>query len=205
MNKKVLELIVKSVVAGMVNKYGVEDLDSATSLLEFGIDDRRVARLKKQLWLALSGAAEPEPKKFLGELKITSASSIAAVAAQLPVAYRESVPAASRPKGALKFDGLGKGAVEVTVCTSLAQYSRKYSVVQIKPQMKLKDLGLDQAGMAQAKVGIYRSVAGAKPSIGLNEYISSPGIRSAPTVGDLVNASVQAFSLSGDETPKQRG
>jgi hypothetical protein len=203
MKKKESELIIKAVLAGVADKYAIHDIDSGKQLRNFGIDNAQTKQIKERLLQALSGEeSAPDPERFHAALKIMPTSTVAEVAAQLSNAYMESQPAKEVTSKPFEFKGLGKGDVEIAVRTELAQHSKKYSVLQIKPEMDLNDLGLDRAGIAKATTGIYKAFSNPNKRIKSSYSALIFPAKKSSKVEDLVQ---WTMSLSGDDTTPPRG
>lgn len=105
--------------------------------------------------------------------------------------------------------------VSPLVHSVLAQSSRRHSVVQIRPELKLKDLGLDSAEIANVKTKLYRTVAG-RNDAKLPTFLKELRITPNSTVRDVTNSFARtplasgillptAASLPGGDTTQTKG
>lgn len=97
----------------------------------------------------------------------------------------------------------------------LAQSSRRHSVVQIRPELKLKDLGLDSAEIANVKTRLFRTVAG-RNDAKLPMFLKALRITPNSTVREVTTSFARtplvsgillpaAASLPGDDTTETKG
>jgi hypothetical protein len=203
MKKRESEIIVKTVLAGMNRHFAVGDIRATNQLRAIGVDDRQITKFKKRLLLALSGELKPNAKRFSAALKITPKSKVADVAAQLTKAYKESLPADTGPNDLPKFKDVGKGVADIAVRTALAQNS-KHPAWRITPEMELRELGLDDAGMKKVTASIYKAFSGSKTRIKPADFIRAIPTSESRKVEDLVRSSAVTFSLSGDPLTRPR-
>ncbi len=92
----------------------------------------------------------------------------------------------------------------------LGQVSKRYSVMLIRPDLKLRDLGLDSTEITDLKTRLYRTVAG-KDLSQFKQFADSMSISPNSTVRQVVDRFAKApvvsriVLMAGDETTTVKG
>src|SRR5579859_5861965 len=108
-----------------------------------------------------------------------------------------------------KMQKKGKGKrerdLQPLVKSVLGQVSKRYSVLLIRPDLKLRDLGLESTQIVDLKTKLYRTVAG-KDVSQFKQFADALSINPNSTVRQVVDKFAKAtlpsrsMSLAGDDT-----
>lgn len=196
-----LELVVQAVIAELFDKYSITDIKPQKKLEALGVKGPDLEKFKKRLYKAVSKKGDPPFREFAQKLSIGPSSSVTQVAKKLSQANERYLTVEFSEGGKRK----SRAQVRAAVHTSIAQASKDYSIMEIAPSKKLRDLGLRQSDLRKVNTRIYRTLYRAdekRPP--LTEFSKGSRI----TLSSRVNAIVGKvkykrcainFGLAGDE------
>jgi hypothetical protein len=195
MTKLSVEELVRAAVARTARSYSPQQIKSHATLRDLGYSDVAVMDLQTRLAKATSSGGRPS-LIFSGDSAITADSTVSAVIDTVNHSL-------GRPTHAQGVDARSaesrRQQVRAAVIASLSESSSTHDFSQIDEAMTVGELGLDDATIAEAKVDVFKTLAGTD----YLRYDSDVKIGPSSTVKSVIG--LVGSALPGDGTTRTKG
>jgi hypothetical protein len=193
--------LITSVLAQSSRRHSVAQVRPEHKIKDLGLDSVAIADVKTKLFRMVGGPKYKGFPAFQKALRITPASTVRQVAnsfAKHPLVTGTSLRAAASLPG--KETTETKGVVGTAVRAVLSQASaHPYS--KIKPEIKLKRLGVDAIGIADLKTGIFKTFSGSKYPLDFEEFSTALNVSPESTVIQVIQSSANALERYKKQRP----
>ena len=193
--------LISSVLAQSSRRHSVWQIRPEHKIRDLGLDSAEITDVKTRLFRMAGGRKDRELPTFFKAVRITPGSTVRQVAnslVKIPSISGALFPAAASLPG--KDTTETKGVVGMAVRAVLSQSSaRRYS--RIRPEIKLKTLGVDAIGIADLKTGIFKTFSGSKCALDFDEFSTALKVSPESTVKQVIQSSADALERYAKPRP----
>jgi len=193
--------LVSSVLAQSSRRHSVSQIRPEHKIRDLGLDSAEIADVKTRLFRMVGGRKDRELPNFFKALRITPGSTVRQVAnalVKIPSVTGALSPAAASLPG--KDTTETKGVVGTAVRVVLSQ-SSTHPYSRIRPESKLKTLGVDAIGIVDLKTGIFKTFSGAKSPLDFDEFSTALKVSPESTVKQVIQSSADALERHKKRRP----